>query len=328
MNKKFNFAIDCGKSECKYVGKFDSTLHLSKFKNSVIEIDDLGTEIALNSFHVEYEDRSFLIGDMVGDNTDFELSKQNHSHRLSIYLAITRLLEQAEKSKEPIAFAQINLSVNIPLSLYKSQQKKTEFTEYLRNNGQLIAMSVNGKPFTFRIQSIFLLPEGLGNVYQNMDKYRDKRVLIIDIGSLNVNYLELTNLVPQYDKMAVSTLGINILRGKIAETLSSKYGTMIADDVVEQIFKEKYLYLDGVKQVESKDIIERMIENHVQMVINYAKSRKISFSNTSVVFVGGGSILLQDFLSQFPFAIIAPNPQYANVLSFFKVLEAKTIVKS
>lgn len=98
-------------------------------------------------------------------------------------------------------------------------------------------MSVNGKPFTFRIQSILLLPEGLGNVYQNMDEYRDKRLLIVDIGSLNVNYLELSNLVPQYDKMAVSTLGINILRGEIAETLSSKYGTMITDEVVEQIFK-------------------------------------------------------------------------------------------
>lgn len=323
MNKQFNFSIDCGKSECKYVGKFDGTLHLKKFKNSVQEVDDLGTEIALNSFNVEYEDRSFLIGDMVGDNTDYELSKQNHSHRLSIYLAIARLLEQAEKVKEPIAFAQVNIAVNIPLSLYKSKSKKTEFEEYLKNSGQLIAMSVNGKPFTFRIQSILLLPEGLGNVYQNMDEYRDKRILIVDIGSLNVNYLELSNLVPQYDKMAVSTLGINILRGKIAETLSSKYGTMITDDVVEQIFKEKYLYLDGIKQPESKDIVEKLIENHLQMVLNYAKSRKISFSNTSVVFVGGGSALLFNFISKFPFAIIAPNPQYSNVLSFLKVLEAK-----
>ncbi|WP_337017093.1 ParM/StbA family protein [Oceanobacillus massiliensis] len=328
MNKQFNFAIDCGKSECKYVGKFNGTLHLKKFKNSVIEIDDLGAEIALNSFNVEYEGRNFLIGDMVGDNIDYELSKQNHSHRLSIYLGITRLLEQAENSKESIAFAQINLAVNIPLNLYKSQQRKTEFAEYLRNSGQLIVMSVNGKPFTFRIQSILLLPEGLGNVYQNMGEYRDKRLLIVDIGSLNVNYLELSNLVPQYDKMAVSTLGINILRGEIAETLSSKYGMMITDEVVEQIFKERYLYLDGVKQPESKDIVGKLIENHLQMVLNYAKSRKISFSNTSVVFVGGGSVLLQDFISKLPFAIIAPNPQYANVLSFLKVLEAKTNVRA
>ncbi|MFD1173937.1 ParM/StbA family protein [Oceanobacillus picturae] len=328
MNKKFNFSIDCGKTECKYVGNIDGSLHLKKFKNSVIETDDLGTDISLNSFNVEYEDRGFLIGDMV-DNTDYELSKQNHSHRLSIYLAITRLLEQAEKSKEPIAFAQINVAVNIPLSLYKSQQKKIEFAEYLKNNGQLIAIKVNGKPYTFRIQSILLLPEGLGNVYQNMDEYRNKRVLIIDIGSLNVSYMELSNLVPQYDKMAVSTLGINILRGKIAETLSSKYGMMITDEVVEQIFKDKYLYLDGIKQVESREIVEKMVENHLQMILNYAKSRKISLnSNMTVVFVGGGSILLQDFISKLPFAIIAPNPQYSNVLSFRKVLEAKSIAKT
>lgn len=101
MNKQFNFALDCGKSECKYVGKFNGTLHLKKFKNNVIEIDDLGAEIALNSFNVEYEGRNFLIGDMVGDNIDYELSKQNHSHRLSIYLGIQGSLNKLRRRKSP-----------------------------------------------------------------------------------------------------------------------------------------------------------------------------------------------------------------------------------
>lgn len=330
MNRKFQFSIDCGKFDCKFVGKIEGKMYKNKFRNKVSEVSNLGTEIAPNSFILEHENRTFLIGDMLSEeHTDYELSKQNHNHRLSIYLAITRLLEKSlEISKQSIAFASVDLALNIPLNLYKNQQKKSEFIEYIQNNGNLIALSANGIPFTFRINSILLLPEAIGTVYQNMDDYRDKRLLSIDIGSYNTSYLEFVNLVPQYDKMVVSNLGVNILRGKIAETLSSKYGTMITDDVVEQIFKDKYLILNGIKQNDSKEIVENLVNNHLSQIINYGKSRKLSYSNVIVTFVGGGSILLKDFISQYPFASLSPDPQYANALSFLTVLEAKLNVKA
>lgn len=324
MNRIFNFSIDAGKSECKFIGEFDHSILKGKFKNKVLPVHDFGFDIVGDSYKVDYENQCFLIGDAVSDDQiDYDLSKQNYNHRLSIYLAVTRLLELAEKAKEPIAFAQVNLAINMPLSIFKSQSKKDEYEQYLKNKGQLIALNVNGKPFTFRINTILLLPEGIGVVYHNMDEYRNQNILNIDIGSLNCTFLQCNQLVPQYDKMAVSTQGINILRGRIAETLSTYYGTTIPDDVVDQILKDKYLYLDGIKQAESKEIVEKIIENHVQMIFNYAKSRKISFSNTTVMLVGGGSILLKQYLSRYPFVQFTTNPEYANVLSFFKVLQAK-----
>ncbi|GAE37396.1 ParM/StbA family protein [Halalkalibacter akibai] len=324
MNKIFNFAIDCGKSECKFLGEFDNSIQKGKFKNKVLVVQDFGVELAGNSYKVAYENQSFLVGDAVSDDQiNYELSKQNYNHRLSIYLGITRLLEVAEKAKEPIAFAQINLGINMPLTIYKSQKKKEEFEKYLKNNGELIALTVNEKPFTFRIKDVVLLPEGLGSIYHQMDEYREKNLLTIDIGSLNVSYLQFNQLTPMFDKMAVSTLGIHILRGKIAEALSSHYGTTIHDEVVEQIFKDKYLILDGLKQAESKEIVEKIIENHVQMIFNYAKSRKISFSNTTVVLVGGGSNVLKHYLSTYPFVQFTSEPEFANVQSFFNVLQAK-----
>jgi plasmid segregation protein ParM len=325
MNKIFNFAIDCGKSECKYLGKYDGSIQKGKFKNKILSTQDFGVEIAGNNYMVSYEDQSFLVGDAIGDeHINYDLSKQNYNHRLSIYLAITRLLELAERAKEPIALAQINLAINMPLSIYKSQKKKEEFEGYIKNNGELIALTVNNKPFSFRIRNVVLAPEGIGVAYHDMDKYREKNLLTIDIGSLNCSYLQFNQLVPQYDKMAVSTLGIHILRGKIAETLSSHYGTTIHDEVVEQIFKDKYLILDGIKQSESKEIIEKIIENHVEMIFNYAKSRKISFSNTTVVVVGGGSIVLKNYLLPYSFVEFTSDGEYANVQSFFNVLQAKT----
>ncbi|MGN8230851.1 hypothetical protein [Paenibacillus polymyxa] len=50
----------------------------------------------------------------------------------------------------------------------------------------------------------------------------------------------------------------------------------------------------------------------------------MSFSNTEVIFVGGGSLLLKDYIGvEYSAAVIPQNPQLANVLSFLTILEAK-----
>ena len=114
---------------------------------------------------------------------------------------------------------------------------------------------------------------------------------MVDIGSLNINYLEFNHLVPQYDKMITTDHGVNILRSKLADTLTSKYGTTISDSDVEQLFKDKYLYLNGEKQEDSKEIIERLIADHVKEIFNHARSRKLTFNNTEMIFVGGGALV-------------------------------------
>lgn len=150
---------------------------------------------------------------------------------------------------------------------------------------------------------------------------------MIDIGSLNISYCLFNDLVPQLDTMVMSNLGINILRSKIAERLTSKYGIAVSDEDVEQILKDGYLYAHGVKQEDSKEIVENLISAHVSEIFNYAKSRGITFNNTNVVFCGGGSVLLKEaILRQYPSASIENDGQFANVLSYKKIMEAKGLV--
>ena len=124
--------------------------------------------------------------------------------------------------------------------------------------------------------------------------------------------------------MITADLGVNLLRSRIADMLSSKYGTTISDNDVERLFRDKYLFLNGVKQEDSKEIIDGLIANHVKEIFNHARSRKISFNNTEVHFVGGGALLLRDFiLKEYPTAVIHTDAQFSNVLSFLQILEAK-----
>jgi plasmid segregation protein ParM len=323
MHNKFLIAIDSGKHSTKAIMKEEEGLQKVKFRTLVEEVENFGVDISPNTDHVEFQGKTYLIGEMLDESKmDYRLTKHNRTHQISIYLAIVKLLQ---RSKRSIAFANIFLAINIPLSLYKNERQKKTYQEFIQNGGEPICLKVNGKAFVFRINQIFVLPEGIGPVYSNINEFRHKRSLVIDIGSLNVNFQEFTNLIPSFQQMITADLGINLLRSKISDALTSRYGTTVSDLDVERLLRgDKYLYLNGEKQEDSKEIVEKHIGSHVKEIFNHARSRKISFNNTEVHFVGGGAYLLKDYiLGEHPLAVIHSDAQFANALSFLKILEAK-----
>ncbi|MBO2945627.1 ParM/StbA family protein [Paenibacillus sp. F411] len=321
MHNTFLIAVDSGKSTTKAIMR-EGIMQRVKFQTKVEEVNNLGAELTPGSFSVKFDKQNYLVGNMLDESKmDFNLSKKTDSHRICIYLAIAQLLM---RSKQNIVLSKISLAVNIPISLYKNEKQKTEFSDFIGNNGETINIIVNNKPFLFRIDKIHLFPEGIGPIYSNLNLYRGKRVLIFDVGSLNVNIQEFNNLIPIYDKMLTADLGVNILRSKIADKLSTEYGMTVTDEDVEAVYRDKYLILNGEKMEESKQIVDQTLTNHVKEVFNFARSRKVSFSNTEVIFVGGGSLLLKDYISaEYSAAVIPQDPQLANVLSFLTILEAK-----
>lgn len=124
--------------------------------------------------------------------------------------------------------------------------------------------------------------------------------------------------------MSTADLGVNILRGKLADALSTRFGISISEADIEAIYRDKYLIINGEKMEESTAVIEQHMRNHIKEILNFARSRKLSFANTEIIFVGGGALLLKDYiLEQISGAIISNDPQMSNALSFLTILEAK-----
>lgn len=316
-------AIDSGKHTTKSVVKLNNNIQKFSFRTKVQEVSNLGVELSPNNFLIEFCRKLYLIGDMVNENKcNYDISKESLEHKLCIYLSIANYIEKSGAMKYGIP--NIFLAINAPLNMYKNNILKSKYIEYLKNNNEVIQIKINGKLYVFKISTILVLPEALGPIYLSTDNYKNKRVAVIDIGSLNVNYCFYENLIPQIQSMSISNQGINILRAKIAETLTSQFGVLISDADVEQIIKDGYLYVDGAKLIDSKLTIDKLINEHVQQIFNYAKSREFTFNNTEIVIVGGGAILLSNAITDiYSSAIIYSDAQYTNVLSFFKILEIK-----
>ncbi|MEG0774389.1 ParM/StbA family protein [Clostridium sp.] len=321
--KDILIAVDTGKHSTKALINLGQRIEKVVFRTKVQEVHNLGVDITPNSYLVDFNGKSYLIGNMVSESqSDYSISKSSITHQLSIYVAIAKLIDKADVMK--FGLPNVHLAINLPINIYKNNTLKIQYQNMIQKDKEVITLKINGIIYCFRITNIVLMPEAVGSTYYRPTEFRDTKATVIDIGSLNTTFCTYKNLIPELESMVVANSGISILRAKLAETLKSKYGIHIDDNDTEEILKDGCLYINGNRVHESIEIINELINNHVLEIFNFAKSRNITFNNSKLVFVGGGSILLQDYiLTHYPSAIIEENSQLSNALSYLKVLEIK-----
>lgn len=319
--------VDSGKSITKAITQLHHQFYKLQFRTKVQESQNLGVDLSPNNYWVEYEGTQYLIGDMVSEGkTDSDLTKTNISHRLSIYLAIVLFLEKAEIDFTGIPL--VNLGVNTPTTVYKNLNLKEEYRNFLLNDHRPIALRVNGKAMMFKIQELIALPEGMGSVFTKMNDFRNQRLMVWDIGSLNVNIGVYENLIPKLDSMLISHHGVNLLRANLQQALSTRYGVTVTTEDAEKILSDGVLYLNGRIMEESRGIIEQLKTLHVKEIINFVKASGLTFNITILSACGGGSILLRNAIqNEFPHVLIDENGIYANAFSMWKIMEAKGFVQ-
>lgn len=322
MKEHVYIAIDSGKYATKglieYRGKTSSIM----FRTKSQEVHDVGIDIQPNSFKIDFENKQYLLGNMVSESqSNFDLSKETMVHKLAIYTAICELM-----TKEKLYFHNIDLhiAINVPISVYKSKQAKDSFKNFVENNGKPIFFRLNGKVYNFNLINLTICFEGMGLTYTNFDEYAKKTSAVIDIGGLNTTYCTFDGVHPDFNSMTLSHFGINVLKAKIEQELVQRYNRNVSANDLEQIIQRGYMNYMGKVIEESARVISHIKTQHFENIINYAKQHNYTFNQDIVYFVGGGSILLQKEIKElFPQAIIVVNPQFANVKSFLEILKVK-----
>lgn len=316
-------AVDCGKHSTKSVYMNNQNEERFRFRTKVQEVTNIDKESLTNTDLIRYEGRLYMIGDMVAENrSSYDLTKDTLEHRLCTYLAIAKTLQKLNMDLSLLHH--ISLALNIPAQIFHNKKQKDIYANNIQQHKQMISIDVNDLPISFIIDNLVLLPESMGTIYSQMSEYRNTRTLVVDIGGLNTSYCVYKNIVPEFDSLTSSNTGCNILRHQMASALNKHYAISLTDEDVEQVLQDKILVLNGLKQLESINIIQHTIKEHVKQIINFAKSSNITFSNMKIMFCGGGAVLLKDeLLKLFPNAEIAKHSQFANVYSFMTVLRAK-----
>lgn len=320
--EEVNVAVDSGKGFSKFLVRDAVTKEYKKsvFPTKIQKVNNIGFDLSTNSYQVEYDGEIYLVGDMLTNLVNTDLTKKTQEHLLCIYLSVVNAIKMSNSKK--VGIYRVNLSLNTPLTIFKNKRLKDEYELFIRQNGETIHFAVNGEHFLFKIQNLFLLQEGIGSLFLRPD-YKNKNVVQIDIGTLNVTVNSFFSLIPQFDSNFSNSYGINLLFSTLRERLSMDYGVTVHYKDLEQIIKERVLIVEGEKMLDSSVIIEEIMDNHAKQIIASVKAQ-VSLNNTEIAFVGGGSILLYEQLKKLvPNATFETDPQFCSLKSFYRVMEAK-----
>lgn len=318
-------AVDCGKNMTKAVTLSDNG-ELKRF--NVLTKEAFTSETtSTDGYVVTVNGEKILIGSTNGEFS-FDTSKALTLHRHATYLAISQLVDNGDE---------IVLAIGCPLSVWFNKDARESYLRFMlnlpeedtRNPNQVeseIHLIVNEKPYHFTIKSIIALPETSGFLLKT-DKYEDSDVAIVDIGGLNVNGVLYQNGYPNENTFFTINEGGNRFKVELVDELNRVFVDANLDTTtIDKVLRDGYIRIDKQK---SAEIIRSFKEHFFQKIKAQMKARKWSTATWDFVFVGGGSLLFEDYIKQdpqFADAVISDNPVWDNVEGFLEA--AKDIAES
>ena len=257
-----------------------------------------------NTHSITYKNNNYLVGDHA-EEIDINLNKNNSLlHYLTTLTGLGLL--------SPSQHTQYNLVANIPINLY-NQQNKEAFENHLRSTTP-INYSLNNKPISISIPNVIVFPQSLSAIYCNHIK--SNIIGILDCGGITIQgcICENKNLI--HSTVFTENQGILILLNKIKKNLNAIYNINIQDYELENILKNGLLQ----DKEKSLQIISSICTSHIDQIIKIMKLSGWNLENTEILCVGGGSLLLEQYLSKLlPKYHMSNNPVFDEVFGLMEV---------
>lgn len=300
-------AVDAGKHSTKAVCKTTREEKYIMFRTKVEEQGVIITQDG-TTFSVEYNGQKYTIGE--GANiSDYDTTKAKLCHKLTTYTAIALLLSTLGNGYEN--GVSVDLVTGCPISKYINKETRQEYQNFIAGDKN-IGIKINNKNYSFKINSVLVLPESIGVVMQNANEFLDAVIAVVDIGGLNTNSAVYSSLRPLKNTVFTINEGGEIINTKIKKALNTALNTNYQD------YEIPHLKLEG----EIKHIVERILNNQIEVIISECKKNNWNTNALQFMFTGGGSqILERQIRSNIPNAKISKTPVWDNVRGFLQIKE-------
>lgn len=207
-------------------------------------------------------------------------------------LTLLGIAKEAESRTlaQQIMTLQVDLAVGLPPKHYGTLHKK--FQEYFLNRGKQ-RFVYNAREYEVQIENAVAFPQDYAaamTVYPQIASY--SKVMTIDIGGFTLDYLLLRNGKPDLSVCDSLEKGVITLYNRIISRVNSEYDLLLEDLDIDSIIKgEKTDYGEPVIRM-----VLEMTKMYVDDLLGTLRERGNDLKTGCVVFIGGGSLLLRDFL--------------------------------
>lgn len=304
-------AVDSGKYATKAVRRTASgEIKRMMFRTKMDETKEV-TISDRKSCIVKIDGKSYVVGDSA-ETVDYEKSKAKEIHRICAYTAVAKLLEPGEK--------EVVMAIGCPLSIFSNVEERANYKNYFMEETDII-ININGERKDFVIKDIVVCPESSGIIFGHHKEYKNSMVGVVDIGGLNTNCAVYNKLNPIKSTMFTTNLGANILMNDLKQLINSSFPEAnIQDWQMETVISHGFI---KSHKEESAELITKFFEKHLRNILDECKRKGWDLNNLDLVFVGGGSKLLEKEITKFTISgtVISASAEWDNAEGFLVVGE-------
>ena len=204
-------------------------------------------------------------------------------------IAIAKELELNSKI-EPNDIVQVQLPIGLPVKHFAELYDRYE--KYFKREG-VLQFSYNGQEYHICITDVVAFPQNYAAMMTCGDELSEiPKAVGVDIGGFTTNYIMLRN--GNMDMSICDSLedGVNTLYNTIISKMRAEHDILLEDTDINSIIAGKTEYYDET----IVETVKSQVENYVTDLLSTLRERGIDPKSTYMVFIGGGSILLKEYI--------------------------------
>jgi len=243
---------------------------------------------------LNYEGKTYTVADQ-NLPVLHDKSENDRYFLLSLIAIGKELADEAEIMRRLTPNDHIKVELLIGLPLQHHETYKERFARYFSSRTNIIKFELNGKQFAIRITGANVYPQAYAAATTVLDRLKGSNIVnIVDVGGFTVDCLLLEKFRPNVTTCTSMYLGVNTLFQSINDQMRGAGGREISNSVIEGILKKDPTDLAeySTKRIEA---ITSAAKLHAERMLAEI-GQKFDLEEEKTVFMGGGSILLEEYI--------------------------------
>lgn len=275
------FGIDNGNYQTKYSN--------GSFISGINRHDSIP---ALTDDYLEYDGVYYTLS-----NKRVPYNKDKTTDKTCFILTLFALVKELELyAKKSDRFHNIYLTADLPPQHYS--RLKEPLRKYFTNNfANGISFKYGKRKYNINLLGVSIIPQAYAAVLANPSDFLDYPICyVIDIGGYTVDVLMMVNGRPDMSVCLSLDTGVITMYNKIRERVLEHADITLEDQVIENVLTNgKHICSNDIV-----DIIKKETEIHTKHILDELRENKIDLRSNPAIFLGGGSVLLSDYISNSP----------------------------
>ena len=278
----YNVGLDLGNNFVKVVSGNTNYSFPAMVKTRFDELSEA------ERYHIVYDDVDYSVG--IGNYNLLRTKYFSLPYKILFLTALAKITKGNTKTND------YNVVISLPVDEFKNKELRKKIKETVLSWGTE-QITVDGVTRNINIQNFAVFCEG-SIISIDLDTFKEKDVIIVDIGGYTWDFIGFKNLKKQ--NSSTENKGIITLKDNLYQNFKNKYFTSLGEEEKEEFFKSVILgttYMLNGKEIDLKEY-RALVENYIIDIFNKI-NRTFDMNNKEILFIGGGSLELKKYIEKY-----------------------------